>query len=76
MQRRFDVLRAATEESGGRFVDLHMLLPQAEFADFGGHFGPVGAQHIASVVSPIVVDALRQARADARVRRQGAAAMP
>ena len=75
-QRRIDVIRDATRDAGGLFADLHTLLPQQEFADYGGHFGPVGAQRVADVVLPIVRRALRQAERAARARLRADAVAP
>jgi hypothetical protein len=61
IEQRFDVLEAAVEDAGGAFVDLHDLLPQNEFADYGGHFLEAGAQRIASQVLPHLRAALRRA---------------
>jgi hypothetical protein len=61
IQRRFDVLRASVEDAGGLFVDLHDLLRQDEFADYGGHFLETGAQRVSAHVFPFVREALRRA---------------
>ncbi|HWP65495.1 MAG TPA: hypothetical protein VNO26_06255 [Candidatus Limnocylindria bacterium] len=61
MQQGFDVLREVVEGAGGMFVDLHRLLPQREFADYGGHFAATGAQHMSYAVWPMVREALRRA---------------
>jgi hypothetical protein len=76
MQRRVDVLRAATEDAGGRFADLHRALPQAEFADYGGHFGAAGAQHIADLVLPFVREGLARAAAAPAAEPRAAAGAP
>jgi len=62
IQRSIDVLRAATEDAGGMFADLHRLLPQSEFKDYGGHYMPLGAQHTSEAVWPFVQEALRRAK--------------
>ncbi len=36
VERSVDVLRATVEEAGGIFADLHRVLPQSDFKDFGG----------------------------------------
>jgi hypothetical protein len=51
---RFDALRAVVETAGGRFLDLHDLLPQDEFVDFAGHFNKQGAHHLAERIWPEV----------------------
>jgi hypothetical protein len=61
LQGNIDVLRAAVEDAGGMFVDLHGLLPQSEFKDFGGHYMPPGALHTSYAVWPFVREAFRQA---------------
>lgn len=58
---RFAVLRAAVEEAGGVFADLHDALGSAEFADFGGHYNEQGAARLAELVGPVVEEALRSA---------------
>jgi hypothetical protein len=60
IQQRFDVLREAVEDAGGMFVDLHGLLRQDEFADYGGHFADTGARHVTDAVWPFVREALRR----------------
>jgi hypothetical protein len=61
IRRRYDVLRDSVQEAGGVFVDLHDLLRQEEFADYGGHFLESGAQHIAGQIFPHVRAALQRA---------------
>jgi hypothetical protein len=61
MQRRIDLLRAVTEDAGGIFADLHRLLTQAEFSDYGGHFLASGALHVSNAIWPILRPALRHA---------------
>jgi hypothetical protein len=58
---RFAVLRAAVEEAGGVFVDLHDALGSEEFADFGGHYNEEGAARVAELVGPRIEEALRSA---------------
>jgi hypothetical protein len=62
VERNVDLLRAVVEGAGGMFVDLHRLLPQSEFKDFGGHYLPPGASHTADAVWPSVREALQRAR--------------
>jgi hypothetical protein len=57
-QARFDVLRAAVEDAGGQFVDLHEALPAAQLADYAGHFTTEGAQQLADAIWPRVSAAL------------------
>ena len=61
LQGRYDVLGAAVQDAGGTFVDLHDLLRQEEFADYGGHFLETGARHIAGMILPHVRAALQRA---------------
>lgn len=56
--RRYAVLRAAVEEAGGTFLDLHEAIPTQEFADGGGHFNEKGALHMANLLQPVVTKAI------------------
>jgi hypothetical protein len=51
---RFAVLRAAVEEAGGVFVDLHEALTRGQFTDPVGHFALPGATVLADRLRPIV----------------------
>jgi hypothetical protein len=59
-------LEAAVREAGGRFVDLHDLLPDPGFRDAPGHFTveePIdGPARVAAVLAPIVVAEARRSR--------------
>jgi hypothetical protein len=48
---RLAVVREAVEDAGGEMLDLHDLLPPAEFSDTAGHMTPVGHRHIAEAVA-------------------------
>jgi hypothetical protein len=61
IQRSVDVLRVATEDAGGMFADLHRVLAQDDFKDFGGHYMPSGALRTSNAVWPYVREALRRA---------------
>lgn len=52
--RRFAVLQAVVEESGGTFLDLHEALRRNEFADAGAHYNDAGAARMAELVEPEV----------------------
>ena len=56
--RRFAVLRAAVEESGGTFLDLHRELFEGEFRDRSGHFNQAGAMHLARLLAPMIASRL------------------
>lgn len=58
------LMREAVEGAGGTFLDLHTLLPQALFTDFGGHFGLPGAERLADAVEPVLASALARAEVD------------
>jgi hypothetical protein len=66
IQRRIDVLRDATRDAGGTFVDLHQLLRRVEFADFGGHLTPDGALRVSNMVWPFVREGVRRAARSSR----------
>jgi hypothetical protein len=53
-EERMAVLRAATEDAGGTFLDLHALLARAEFRDEAGHMTAGGHDRIADAVAPEV----------------------
>jgi len=59
-------LEATVREAGGRFVDLHDLLPDQGFRDAPGHFtveGPIdGPARVAASLAPIVVAEARRSR--------------
>jgi hypothetical protein len=57
---RFTVLRAAVEDAGGVFVDLHEALRREEFVDPVGHFTVTGAQKLAERIGPVVSRELQQ----------------
>jgi hypothetical protein len=63
-RRRFETLRAVTEEAGGRFVDLHEGLPGDRFLDFVGHFDERGAALLAERIRPVVAGELLAAERD------------
>jgi hypothetical protein len=56
-RRRMEVLRAAVVDVGGRFLDLHRELREAEFRDPFGHYTVGGSTHLARVVQPHVLRA-------------------
>ena len=62
VERSVGVLRSVVENAGGMVADLHRLLPQDEFKDFGGHYKPLGATHTSEAVWPFVRDAFRRAQ--------------
>jgi hypothetical protein len=62
---RFAVLRAAVEDAGGVFLDLHEALRRDEFVDPVGHFTVAGAAALAERVRPVVAGELRRYTWDA-----------
>jgi hypothetical protein len=62
---RFATLRAAVEDAGGMFVDLHDALLRDEFIDPVGHFTVAGAEKLAERLRPIVARELHQVMWDA-----------
>jgi hypothetical protein len=68
----FAVLRAAVEDAGGVFVDLHDALTRDLLNDASGHFTVAGAQLLAERVRPVVADELRRYMRDAYFRNHGA----
>jgi hypothetical protein len=65
LARTLQSIRIASEGAGARFVDLHDLLPDAGFRDYGGHLdvrGDVdGPLRLARRLAPLVLDAQRRA---------------
>ena len=57
---RFAILRAAVEDAGGVFLDLHEALPRDKFVDPVGHFTVAGAEELAERIRPVVARELRQ----------------
>jgi hypothetical protein len=57
---RFATLRAAVEDAGGVFLDLHEALPHDKFHDPVGHFTVAGAEELAERIRPVVARELRQ----------------
>ncbi len=51
---RYGILRAAVEDAGGVFVDLHEALGDAMLQDPVGHFTPEGAALLADRLRPVV----------------------
>ncbi len=67
LARTIAVVRHAVETSGGRFADLHALLPADAFRDAPGHLafpasegeeGIDGPQLVASALAPLVIQSL------------------
>lgn len=47
-------LRAATEDNGGQFVDLHEALTRELFRDRTGHYTEAGSRKMAKLVEPLI----------------------
>jgi hypothetical protein len=60
--RRVAALRAVVETRGGRFVDLHRALADADFRDRAAHLSAGGTQRMAALVAPHVSHAVAQSR--------------
>jgi hypothetical protein len=71
---RFATLRAAVEDAGGTFLDLHEALPRDQFTDAVGHFTVAGAQTLAERVGPAVARELQQYRWDTYIKNHPPAA--
>lgn len=52
--RRIWTLRQVVEDAGGELLDLHGLVPDAEFSDYLGHVKPSGNERIMGAVLPVV----------------------
>ena len=59
--KRYAVLRAAVEEAGGTFLDMHEAMTTDGFADAGGHFNDTGANRMANILQPVVTQAVEAA---------------
>jgi len=62
IQRTVSSLQHAVESNGGRFVDLHDLLPNAGFRDASGHLAEEdfdGGEELARALAPSVIELLR-----------------
>jgi hypothetical protein len=62
LARTLGAAEAMVHEQGGRFIDLHALLPDALFRDAGGHFvheGENGPGRVAEALAPAVTAAAR-----------------
>jgi hypothetical protein len=66
LARSLAAMESAVTRAGGRFVDLHDLLPDEGFRDFGGHLsihGEIdGPRVLSRRLAPFVIDSARRAR--------------
>jgi hypothetical protein len=66
LARTLTSIESVSLRAGGRFIDLHDLLPDAGFRDVAGHLSATntidGPKQVASRIAPIVVETARRAR--------------